>query len=153
MPAGAAGLRFSGFLGWWVDGRSGWLWDRGDVGEDRDDRGGPGPGFGDPQTSLACTVDQACGDVQEPVAQRLRLTSGQGGGIAVTAEQSRPGSQVRGDLGERQPGLVDRELPRGEPAQTAVFGLPDAVLHPGVSAVPGLEERQLSDGVLVTKAW
>jgi len=42
-PAGAAGLRFSGFLWWWGTVWSGWLWDGGDLGEDRDDGLGPGP--------------------------------------------------------------------------------------------------------------
>ena len=37
--------------------------------------------------------------------------------------------------------------------QTRILGVSDAVLDPGVGAVPGLEESQLSDLVFVTNAW
>lgn len=42
-------------------------------------------------------------------------------------------------------GLVDGELPRREPAQSGVFGVPDAVLDPGVGTVSGFEEGELPD--------
>ena len=73
----------------------------------------------------------------------------------MQGEQLEPGDQVGGDRSDLDPDLVDRELPRWEPAQAGVFGDPDAVLDPGVGAVPGLQERELarSRAVLVAKAW
>jgi hypothetical protein len=44
--------------------------------------------------------------VQKPVAQRLRLACGQRRRLAGAAQQSGPGGEVRGDVGDRQPGLV-----------------------------------------------
>jgi hypothetical protein len=54
--------------------------------------------------------------------------------VAGQGEQSGPGDQVGGDLGEDQPGGVDCELPRPEPAQPRVFGVPDAVLERTIEA-------------------
>jgi flagella basal body P-ring formation protein FlgA len=50
--------------------------------------------------------------VQEPVAQLLRLGSGE-----VTVQGLGPGEQVDAGQVEVQPGLVDREDPRREPAE------------------------------------
>src|SRR4051794_11662676 len=61
-----------------------------------------------------------------------------------SGEESGPGGQVGGDLGEHQPGLLDRELSRWEAPEPGVFGVPDPVLDPGVGTVPGFEERQLA---------
>ena len=80
--------------------------------------------------------------MQEPVAQRLRLTRLEGVG---EGEQAQPGGQVGGDRDDLEPGLVDGELAGREPAQPGVFGVPDPVLDAGVGAVPGFEERQLPD--------
>ena len=80
--------------------------------------------------------------MQEPVAQRLRLTRLEG---VREGEQAQPGGQVGGEGDDLQPGLVDRELAGREPAEAGVFGVPDPVLDAGVGAVPGFEERQLPD--------
>ncbi len=61
-------------------------------------------------------VGEPGGDVEEPVAQRFRLASCEGGGVVDAAEQAGPRDEVGGDRGQDQPGLVDLELPRGEPA-------------------------------------
>ncbi len=61
------------------------LWDRGDVREDRDDGGSPGPRLGDPQPAPTGATGEWGRDVQEPVAQGFRLTRGQDGGVADTA--------------------------------------------------------------------
>ena len=85
-PAGAAGLRFSG--GDVVGGRawSGGLWDRGDVREDRDDRGRPGPGLRDSQTTPPSTVGESGRDVEKAVAQRLGLARGEDVRVAVQGQ-------------------------------------------------------------------
>src|SRR3954452_2457875 len=62
-----------------------WLRDRGDVREDRDGRGRPGPGLRYSEPSLTCAVGQPGGNVQEAVAQRFRLAGGEGLGGAGQA--------------------------------------------------------------------
>lgn len=81
---------------------SGGLWDRGDVREDRGDRDSPGPRFGDPETPSASAVGQPGRHVEEPVAQRLRLATGEHPRVAGAAEQAGPGGQVGGDLDDRE---------------------------------------------------
>jgi hypothetical protein len=82
------------------------------------------------------------GHVQHPEAQQFRLSLGE---VAVEREHLEPGDEVGGDRGELHPYLVDGVLAGGEPAQPGFLGGPDAVLDPGVGAVPGLQEGELSD--------
>jgi len=133
-------MRFWGFLRSLLDVRSDESWDRGDVGEDRDHGSCPGPRFGDPESTSSLSVGESGGDVEEAVAERLGLTGGQARGVTDAAQEPGPCGQVRGDRGEHQPGLVDRELPGWEATQAAVLGVSDSVLDPGVGPVPGLEE-------------
>ena len=81
-------------------------------------------------------MDQAGGDVEEPVAQGLRFAEGERSSVADAAQQAGPGGQVGRDHGQRQPGLVDRELPRREPAQAGVLhaaeGSAQVAQHPAV---------------------
>lgn len=94
-----------------VGGRwSGWLWDRGDVGEDRGDCGCPWPGLGDFQSSATLAVDQSGRYVPQTVAQGLRFTQGEHFGVAGESEESGPCNQVGGEHDRGQPGLVDFEL-------------------------------------------
>ena len=112
-----------------------------DGGERGDEVGGPGPGGREAEVSSSGAVGQAGGDVQEPVAQRLRLARLQGRG---QREQAQPRGQVGGDRGGQRPGLVDGVLAGREPADAAVLGVADPALDAGVGAVPGFEERDLS---------
>ena len=85
---------------------------------------------------------QAGGHVQQPVTQRLRFCGRQCG--LVESDQAQPGNQIGSDLDGPEPGGVDRELPRREPAQAGVFCVPDPILDRGVGTVSGIEERQLA---------
>ncbi len=107
----------------------------GTVHEDGDDRGGPWPGFGDAWATSAAAVRESRRRVQEPVAQCFGFAAGKDGCVAGAAQQTCPGGQVGRDLGEYQPGLVDVELPGGEPAQAGGFGVSDPVFDPGVGSV------------------
>ena len=65
------------------------------------ERGGefvpPGPVFGDAEPSLALASGDPGGDVQEPVAQRLRFTDGE---VTVQEDGLCPGNQVVGGQGQ-----------------------------------------------------
>lgn len=75
--------------------------------------------------------------MQEPVAQFLRLRSGQ---IAVQQQGLGPGEQVDAGQRELQLGLVDREDAGPEPAEAGVLAAADAVLDSGVCPVSGLQK-------------
>ena len=91
--------------------------------------------------------------MQEPVAEGLGFGPVQVG-FVVQEHRLRQGEQVRGDQGELDPNLVDVGGPGGQVPDAGVLAGPDAVFDAGVSAVPGIEERQLPGaGVLVVKAW
>jgi hypothetical protein len=64
--------------------------------------------FGDGQAGPAGGTGDPGGDVQQPVAQCLRLGAGE---VAVQEQGPGPGEQVDAGQGELQPGLVDREDP------------------------------------------
>ena len=83
-------------------------------------------------------------DVKEAVAQRFRLTRRQRLRVSGQCEEPGPCGQVGSDLHQHQPHPVDLELPRREPPQPRVLGVPDPVLDPSVRPMPGLEESQLS---------
>ena len=78
--------------------------------------------------------------MQHLVAQGFGFGGGQ---VTGQGEQAEPGDEVGGDRRDLGPGLVDRELAGGEPAQAGVFGVPDSVFDAGVGAVPGLKEAEL----------
>ena len=137
--AGLVGAGFSGILGravGWIE-RSGAqrLWEGGESGE----RGGqlvsPGPVFGDAHEQAALAAGDAGGDVQQPVAQRLRLAPGE---LAVEQGGLGPGDQVGCGEGEFEPPGVDGEQPGRESAQAGVFAAADAVLDGGVPTMPGV---------------
>jgi hypothetical protein len=70
--------------------------------------------LGDPEDgSTGCAYDPR-GDVQEPVAQLLRL--GQGA-LAVEERGLRPGEQVDAGQSEFEPRLADGELAGWEPTE------------------------------------
>jgi hypothetical protein len=78
VPAGAAGLRFSGGSSGrgrtsWSDGRG----DGGDAGEGIDEIVGPGPGGRDAEMSASGAVGQSGWDVQQAVAQCFGFSCGQ----------------------------------------------------------------------------
>jgi len=81
----------------------------------------PGPVSGDAEPSSALASGDPGGDVQEPVAQRLRCTDGE---VTVQVGGLGPGDQVAGGQGRVQPDRVDGDLPGGEPAQAGVLAQP-----------------------------
>jgi hypothetical protein len=117
-------------------GSGGRLWQGCDSGERGGDFCCPGPGFGGAESGLSGGAGDSGGDVQEPVAQRLGFSGGQG---AVEEEQLGPGEQVDGGEGELQPGGVDGEDTGREPAEAGVLAGADAVSDAGVAAVAGFE--------------
>jgi hypothetical protein len=60
--------------------------------------------------SLALASGDPGGDVQEPVAQRLRFTDGE---VTVQEDGLGPGDQVVGGQGQVQPDHVDGDMPGG----------------------------------------
>jgi HNH endonuclease len=84
------------------------------------------------------------GDVQQPVAQRLRLGLGESRGV-VQQHCLRPCDEVSGDQDGGQPCGIDVEPVRREPAQPGVLGAADSVFDSGVRAVPSVESGQLPD--------
>src|SRR4029450_12705150 len=138
-PPGVAGC------GWSGGARSGALWSRkcGEAGERAGQFYAPGPMFGDPDEQFALSAGDPGGDVEQPVAQRLRLALGQ---IAGQYGGLGPGDQVGRGQGELEPGGVDREHPGREPADAGVLCAADPVLDSGVGAVPGLQMGELPGG-------
>src|SRR5512133_2295563 len=90
--------------------------------------------------SFALSADQPGSGVQQPVAQGFRLGPGE---WPVQTQQPQPAQQVAGDGRGQAPGLVERERFRGQMADAGVLAGADAVLHPGVRSMPGLEELGL----------
>ena len=93
------------------------------------------------QDAAPCAVDKASGDGEDPQAQPFGLVGcGRGG----EGEAGAPGQQVLGQGADRQPdpvlvGVVERQV-----AQPGVLRRADAVLDPGVAAVPQLEVGELA---------
>ena len=90
----------------------------------------------------ALSTGEPGGDVQQPVAQRLRFGLGQ---IAVQEQVLGPGDQIDREHHDGQPGLVDRERAGREVVQAGVLRAADAVLDPGVRAVAGVEVGELPE--------
>jgi len=96
----------------------------------------PGPVARQVQTELAGVAGEPAGDVQEPVAETLRLAAGE---LAGEQQPLRPGEQVLGDQGELEPGRVGSERAEGQVAQAGVFAAADTVFDNRVVAVQLLE--------------
>jgi hypothetical protein len=105
---------------------------------------GPAPGSVDLEPDAAAAAHEAGGDVQQPVAQRLRFGLGQRG-IVVEQDGLRPRDEVDGGQRAGQPGLVDRESFGRELAEAGVLAASDAVFDAGVGAVPRVEPGVLPD--------
>src|SRR5512144_2957324 len=80
--------------------RSGRGGERGEAGECGGQLAGPRPGAGDAQAGLAGVKGQACGGVQEAVAQGPWLADGK---VAVEREVLGPADQVAGGQAELEP--------------------------------------------------
>ncbi len=117
-----------------------------------DEVAGPRPSLGDAQVGPSGGADDAGGDVQESVAQLLRLRHGV---LAVEQQGPGPGEQVDADQGELQPGGVDGEQSGREPAEAGVLAGADPVLDAGVAAVAQFQQlqRAVARGVSVMKTW
>lgn len=81
-------------------------------------------------------VDDACGDVQQSVAQPLGFGSGE---RASEADQPRPAEQILGDQRDLKPRLVVLEGVVGQVAHAAVLALADAVFDAGAAAMAQLQ--------------
>jgi hypothetical protein len=95
-----------------------------------------GQSFVDSEVPASPGVDEAGGDVQEPVAQRCSFAACE---VAVQAEGLRPGEQVRGGEGEFEPDLVLLVAAAGQVAYARCLLAADAVLDAGVGPVPCFE--------------
>jgi hypothetical protein len=71
------------------------------------------------------------GDVEQPVAQGLRLGAGK---VAVEEQLLGPGQEIDGEHHDCQPRRVGREGAGREVVQAGVLGAADAVFDPGVGA-------------------
>jgi hypothetical protein len=96
----------------------------------------PGPAVRQVQTELAGVAGEPAGDVQEPVAETLRLAAGE---LAGEQQPFCPGEQVLGAEDELEPGRVGGERAEGEVAQAGVFAAADPVFDDGMLAVQLLE--------------
>ena len=88
------------------------------------------------------SAGEPCGDVQQPVAQRLRLGLRE---IAVQEQVWGPGDQVNGEHDDGQPSGVDGEAAGREVVEPGVLRRANPVLDPGVRAVSGIETGELPD--------
>ncbi len=77
----------------------------------------------------AAAAREACGDVQQPVAELLRLGSSQ---LPVQEEGTGPGQQVDCREAEFEPGGVDVEVAGGEAAESGGLAAPDVFLDGGM---------------------
>ncbi len=91
-----------------------------------------GPAAGQVQKQAAGVAGEPAGDVQELVAQALRLAAGK---LAGEQEALRPGEQILGDEDELEPGRVGGERAEGEVAKPGAFAAADPVLDERVGAV------------------
>jgi hypothetical protein len=105
----------------------------------------PGPCALEMQLCLAAVEREAAGDVQQPVAQRLRFS---GGELALKTERLGPDDQVVGEQHELDPHLVHRECFEWQFGQAGVFVIADAVLDPGALAVAPFDHRDVGVGLV-----
>jgi hypothetical protein len=101
----------------------------------------PGPGGGDFQGSAAAAADEPGAGVQDAVAQRLRLCSGE---VAVQGQELQPGQQDGRDHGGVEPRLIQPVVMRWEMSQAGVLPGADDVLDAGVDAVGGVDVGALA---------
>src|SRR3990172_7120462 len=80
---------------------------------------------------------EAGGDVEQPVAEPLRLAAGEVG--AREQESLRPEEQVLADQHQLEPGRVRLEVAEGEVGKAGVLAAGDPVLAGGAGAVELLE--------------
>src|SRR4029077_13114984 len=107
------------------------------------DLGGPPPGAVDAQAGAAGGAGELGGHMQDPVAEGGDLAAGQRRHVRE-ADQLGPADQVGGGEHGLQPGTVLRPAPAREPAQPGLLAFADAVLDPGVLAVPQLQPGGLA---------
>jgi hypothetical protein len=79
---------------------------------------------------------QACGEVQQPVAQALGLAARE---LIGQQQALGPDDQVARDARDRQPDTVVRKVSEGHVAQAAVFVVADVVFGVGALALAALE--------------
>src|SRR5712692_89851 len=109
----------------------------------------PGPAPRQAKPGAPARADHLAGDVEEALAQALRLGPGE---LAVEAEDPRPGEQVLGRQGELEPGLVVVEAVEGEVSHPRVLAGADLVLDPGAVAVAELERGDVLIGLVGDEA-
>ena len=112
--------------------------------------GRPGPGALQAQDHAAGVADDAGGDVQQPVAQRLGLGHGE---RAVQQQRLGPAGEVLGGQDQLQPDGVAAPPVERQVAQPGGLGGADAVLDPGALAVAQLQPARSGSGWSVRKTW
>lgn len=88
----------------------------------------PGPGCRYSQAEVSAAAGETGGDVQQSVAELLRLGSDQ---LRVQQQHAHPGQQINRSEAEFEPDGVDAEVAGGEAAEAGGLAAPDAVLDSG----------------------
>jgi hypothetical protein len=114
-------------------------------GERAGQRGRPWPAALQPQDHAAGVADNSCGDVQQPVAERLGFGDGE---RAVQQQRLGPAGEVLGGKDQFQPDAVAAPLVEGQVGQPGGFGGADAVLDPGALAMAQLQPGEVRVGLV-----
>jgi hypothetical protein len=96
-----------------------------------------GPGRRYPQAQASAAAGEAGSDVQQPVAELLRLGSGE---FPVQQQDARPGQQIDRREAEFEPDDVDGEVAEGEAAEAGGLAAPDVVLDACMRTAADLQE-------------
>ena len=94
---------------------------------------------------------EAAGDVEQAVAEPLRLAAGKLG--AGEQETLRPEEQVLADQDELEPGGVRLEVAEGEVGEAGVLGAADPLFAGGAAAWRCSSRAIREPGWLVRKTW
>ena len=125
-------------------------WELFELLEGGNERVGPRPVVLQAEFGAASGEREPGGDVQEPVADSLRLGRRQ---FAVERERLGPDDQVVREQHDLQPHLVELKFLERELGQAGVLVVADAVLDVGVLAVAALNDRDVVSGWSVRIAW
>jgi hypothetical protein len=106
---------------------------------------GPWPGGLQPQDEAAGMADDAGGDVQQPVAQRLGFGAGQRAG---KEQRLGPAAKVLGGQDQLEPDGVAAPAVERQVGQAGGLGGADAVLDPGALPVAQLQPGQVRVGLV-----
>ena len=110
-----------------------------------DERLRPGPGVVDAQRCFAGVKGEACGDVQQSVAQALGFCACE---LAGQQQALGPDDQVVRDARDRQPDAVVLEVAKGHVAEAGVFVVADVIFGVRALALAALEDLDVRIGLV-----